>query len=33
MLSFIEDGIEKFISVSKFAVIKSMCEILQKISR
>lgn len=33
MLSFIEEGIERFISVAKFGVIKSMCEILQKISR
>jgi len=33
MLSFIEEGIERFISIPKFGVIKSMCEILQKISR
>lgn len=33
MLSFIEEGIEKFISVAKLNVIKAMCEILQKISR
>jgi V-type H+-transporting ATPase subunit H len=33
MLSFVEEGIERFISVPKFGVIKSICEILQKISR
>jgi V-type H+-transporting ATPase subunit H len=33
MLSFVEEGIERFISVPKFGVIKAICEILQKISR
>jgi hypothetical protein len=33
MLSFVDDGVDKLISVAKFGVIKSMCEILQKISR
>jgi V-type H+-transporting ATPase subunit H len=33
MLSFIEEGVEKFISTPKSGIIKSMCEILQKISR
>ena len=33
MLSFIHDGIDNFLSVAKLGVIKSICEILQKISR
>lgn len=33
MLSFIPEGIEKVISLPKYGIIKSMCEILQKISR
>lgn len=33
MISFIEEGIDRFISVAKFGIIKNMCEILQKISR
>jgi V-type H+-transporting ATPase subunit H len=33
MLSFVNEGIEKFIAVPKYGVIKTMCEILQKISR
>jgi len=33
MLSFLEVGIEKFISIAKYSVIKQICEVLQKISR
>ncbi len=33
MLSFVGDTIEKFIAVPKFGVIKTVCDILQKVSR
>lgn len=33
MLSFVDDSVEKFIGVPKFSVVKSICEILQKVSR
>jgi V-type H+-transporting ATPase subunit H len=33
MLSFTENGIGKFLSIPKYGIIKSMCEILQKVSR
>jgi len=33
MLSFVEDSIEKFIGVTKFGVVKHICDILQKVSR
>ncbi len=33
MLSFIEEAVEKFISLPKVGVVRSICEILQKVSR
>ena len=33
LLSFVESAIEKFISVPKYGVLKSVCEVLQKLSR
>lgn len=33
MLSFVDEAIEKFIAVPKLGVVKSVCEILQKVSR
>lgn len=33
MLSFVDEAIEKLISVPKLGVVKSVCEILQKVSR
>ena len=33
LLSFVEIAIEKFLAVRKFAVLKSVCSILQKLSR
>ncbi len=33
LLSFVDAGIEKFIGVPKYGVLKNVCEILQKLSR
>ena len=33
MISFLENGIEKYIGVTKIGVIKAVCDILQKVSR
>lgn len=33
LLSFVDIAIEKFLAVPKFAVLKSVCSILQKLSR
>lgn len=33
LLSFVEVAIEKLISVPKFGILKSVCEVLQKLSR
>jgi V-type H+-transporting ATPase subunit H len=33
MLSFSDEAVEKFISVSRIGVVRAVCEILQKVSR
>lgn len=33
LLSFVQEAIEKFLSVEKFSILKMICDILQKLSR
>ena len=33
LLSFVDVAVEKFIGVAKYGVLRSVCEILQKLSR